>query len=222
MELINNIKKHQRVLMVFALSGLFIFHVTCTVLFNFPDLVKNPYVVKVVQKYMFPVFNQNLKVFAPDPPIYRQAIEFRYHTSQGWSNWIDPGSEIVQQHPLKRGTALMVASRINDLIMVDQYALYQHACFVSENMQPGTPDSIVYYRNKIIRDLPKFRYSMNYFIHYLETKKANDVLNRMDSIQTRLILKYPGEYKGLKYEDIKTTNIIFYMPSIDYKKEDEA
>lgn len=83
----------------------FILHCCFTILYSFPQLIKNSYLEKATRLYMYPLFNQNWKIFAPEPPVFSKKIKYRvYLKSKGWSFWIDPGEELLKKHHKYRFT----------------------------------------------------------------------------------------------------------------------
>lgn len=86
--------------LIYSVVGLFfILHCTFSILYSFPQLIKNPYLQKSTALYIYPLFNQNWKIFAPEPPVYSKSLKYRcYKTNSGWSEWIDPGEELLKKH----------------------------------------------------------------------------------------------------------------------------
>ncbi len=62
--------------------------------------------------YVDPLFYQNYKVFAPDPPTQSRAVVFRFHTQDGWSPWQWPGFEHLYEMQANR---LSVHSELFDM-----------------------------------------------------------------------------------------------------------
>lgn len=91
-----------------AIGGLCIlaYHFLLIAIYNFSDLSENSTVLKrAAHRYVQPLFFQNFKLFAPDPPKSHREIYFRVEDSYGnKSNWINPGKEDLAIHSKFRFT----------------------------------------------------------------------------------------------------------------------
>lgn len=91
-----------------AIGSLFIItcHFLLIAVYNFSDLSENPSLLKrAAYHYVQPLFFQNFKLFAPDPPKSYREIYFRIEDSYGnKSNWIKPGKEDLEMHSKFRFT----------------------------------------------------------------------------------------------------------------------
>lgn len=83
--------QNRKLLTLAALSFLFV-HFALSLCFNFPPDSGQGLIQRMVFRYMFPVFNQNNKVFAPDPPFISQYMLLHYE-DRGVKKSIDPGEQ---------------------------------------------------------------------------------------------------------------------------------
>ena len=75
------------------LAGGLIIHFGAVLLASFSTTYLPEKVWYVVAPYVNPIFYQNFKVFAPEPPTQSRSVLFRYRNDQGWSDWRWPGFE---------------------------------------------------------------------------------------------------------------------------------
>lgn len=91
-----------------AIAGLCILacHFILIAIYNFTDLSEKSSVLSLAaHRYVQPLFFQNFKLFAPDPPKSHREIYFRIEDSNGnKSNWINPGKEDLAIHSKFRFT----------------------------------------------------------------------------------------------------------------------
>jgi hypothetical protein len=85
-----------------AIGGLCILaiHFILIIIYNFSDFSENPNLLKqVAYRYVQPLFFQNFKLFAPDPPKSYREIYFRIEDANGnKSSWINPGKIDLEKH----------------------------------------------------------------------------------------------------------------------------
>ncbi|HEU4717766.1 MAG TPA: DUF5819 family protein [Bacteroidia bacterium] len=78
---------------------IFLLHFFFTAAYSFPGLAGNRFLQRVTGHYMFPLFNQDWKIFAPDPPVFSKKLFYRAAFSDGTSSgWTDPGAELLEKH----------------------------------------------------------------------------------------------------------------------------
>lgn len=91
-----------------AIGGLCILanHFNLIAIYNFSDLSEKSSVLsRAAHRYVQPLFFQNFKLFAPDPPKSHREIYFRIEDSNGnKSNWINPGKKDLEIHSKFRFT----------------------------------------------------------------------------------------------------------------------
>lgn len=91
-----------------AIGGLFFlaFHFFLVLVYNLSDLTpKTSFLKRAAYRYVQPLFFQNFKLFAPDPPKSYREIYFRIEDSYGnKSNWINPGKKDLEIHSKFRFT----------------------------------------------------------------------------------------------------------------------
>ncbi len=91
-----------------AIGGLCILicHFLLIAVYNFSDLSEKSSVLsRAAHHYVQPLFFQNFKLFAPDPPKSYREIYFRIEDNNGnKSNWINPGKKDLEIHSKFRFT----------------------------------------------------------------------------------------------------------------------
>lgn len=75
------------------------FHFACTLIYSIPSLQVPDTAKAISQKYMYPYFHQGWKLFAPDVPEDQYLLEYRYPTTEGWSNYIQGETPAERSHP---------------------------------------------------------------------------------------------------------------------------
>ena len=86
------------VLLAFLLS----IHLSFTLLYNFEIVPKGSRISYLIYRYMFPFFNQNNKIFAPDPPFCKQHLLVKYKNKAGlWTRYQDLQATMLQTHAAK-------------------------------------------------------------------------------------------------------------------------
>lgn len=91
-----------------AIGGLCILacHFILIAIYNFSNKSEKSSVLSLAaHRYVQPLFFQNFKLFAPDPPKSHREIYFRIEDSNGnKSNWINPGKKDLEIHSKFRFT----------------------------------------------------------------------------------------------------------------------
>ncbi len=77
-------------LMVLSIAGMavVVVHFVLTALFSIREFVPVR-TREIADKYSFPVFHQDWKLFAPDLAMYNSELEYRCVSNGTWSNWTD-------------------------------------------------------------------------------------------------------------------------------------
>ncbi len=85
-------------ILVYTGLTLFIFHFGFIIIFCFADKFGDSPLVSVAGKYSFPLFNQDWKMFAPEPPMknIKMLYSCTFHDSIK-SEWTDPGKETLEK-----------------------------------------------------------------------------------------------------------------------------
>lgn len=112
-----------------TIGGLFIlaFHFLLVSIYNFSDLSEeNSIFERFAYRYVHPLFFQNFKLFAPDPPKSHREIYFRIEDSYGnKSNWINPGREDLNIHSKFRFTHHAKLRAVYDYISRNMVYLHE-------------------------------------------------------------------------------------------------
>lgn len=80
----------------------FLHHLVCTALYLIPLNPLSNYYLRYVATYMAPIFDQNWKLFAPEPSIQYHRLWYRCKNGPDWSMWNDPTESLVKQYQHNR------------------------------------------------------------------------------------------------------------------------
>ncbi|WP_432357034.1 DUF5819 family protein [Sporosarcina sp. UB5] len=219
------------------LSIALLIHFSITILYNSPV---NPITYKyypAIQSYMQPLFNQNWKLFAPDPVSnnHKLLVKGYYKGENGKENetqWIDVTELLVTElhknrlTPLRLAVAQITTSTIET---VNKYATDQmkaEASVTEDNTQKGISDN----------DRPSYEELINHAINgdgaypreliVLRGASSNALYKtfgrHFDEIIIRInIERFPDYYDYIMEEDVEIETIYIQIPKIPYKEISE-
>ena len=99
---------------------------------------------------MFPLFNQNFRVFAPDPPAYQSVMEMRiWEAGKPISEWHNPGASTLKEFQKIRLTPAYTDYRVYEYhlrLLYDSWLLNDYRA----NRAMG--DSVNALQNEVLRD----------------------------------------------------------------------
>lgn len=159
---------------------------------NFPGWAN-----QVSQAYMAPVFHQAWELFAPNPPLQEKAMQFRVHSDGSWSDWMEPGVELLRQHDSWRLSNANIAYRMH------QNAAYRlwRDLYRMEIQQNDSIGEVV--------DIEALLSARGYQVARYYVLKQYGKLHPnvpLDSLRLRLVINtppaYPGREGGWKSETI--------------------
>ena len=186
-------------------------HLSFTFIYNFENVTTNPTVRFVVFKYMFPFFNQNNKIFAPEPPFCKQQLLVKYKKINGdWGAFQNPQKEMLARHVSNRLSPIGMQIKHYDYILRHVYDAHIYAEYYLNN----TKDSINNIDSLQLSYLKKsdgFNMAQRYFSDLVN---RSDAAGTFDSMQFKVVYIYPEKYKAKALKDIKSTELIIDFPSL--------
>jgi len=162
-------------------------------------------VIRAVRRYMLPVFSQNNKVFAPNPPLYNQQLIVRYYNAKrGWTSWIDPGKNLLN---IRYNNPFNVAATEHK---VHEYVLTQiwDAHLVAE--QKSTVDSL---QNDYLLHDARCLMAQHYFSDMMAKETPRSLFSKL---QYKIIFTYPEAFSGKTVSDIKATTTELLFPEMNF------
>jgi hypothetical protein len=197
---------------IFAVFTFFLLlHLSFTFIYNFDKVTTNPTIRFVVFKYMFPFFNQNNKIFAPDPPLCKQQLLIKYKKMNGnWGAFQNPQTEMLARHVSNRLSPIGNQIKHYDYILRHVYDAHIYAEYYLNNSK----DSIINYDSLKLSYLKKyegFNLAQRYFSDLINHSQA---LEKFDSMQFKVVYTYPEKYKAKPIQDIKSTQLLIDFPPL--------
>ena len=116
-------KTYRKGITIFLLV-MFICHFSIIIVFLSETVPTNSTADRAIRAYINPVFFQNWKVFAPEPPTWKEKMYVSYKSANLWSDWQDPGESLLRKHHMYRVTYHGVLYNIYKNIACD--ILYQY------------------------------------------------------------------------------------------------
>ena len=202
-----NFKRGVVVCFAFLLSV----HLCFTFIYNFDKVTANPAVRFVVFKYMFPFFNQNNKIFAPDPPFCKQQLLIKFkHVNGGWTAFINPQQEMLERHVHNRLSPIGTQIKHYDYILRHVYDAHIYAEYYLRNNKDSLNDKETL-KMKYLMKNDGFRMAQRYFSDLIhKSVKAA----QYDSMQFSVRFIYPEKFKALPLTEIKSSALMIDFPSL--------
>jgi hypothetical protein len=195
----------------FFLAFLLSIHLSFTFIYNFDKVTENPTIRFVVFKYMFPFFNQNNKIFAPDPPLCKQQLLIKYKKKKGtWSAFQNPQTEMLKRHVSNRLSPIGTQIKHYDYVLRHVYDAHIYADYYLNNSKDSATnrDSL---RLLYLKKYDGFNMAQRYFSDLLNRSKA---AGTCDSMQFKVVFLYPEKYKAKPLQSIKSTSLIIDFPPL--------
>lgn len=203
--------QHRR-LLTFAALGFLCFHIALSLIYNFPLSTTSGWIKPIVFRYIFPVFNQNNKVFAPDPPFLSQHVLLHVEM-QGSKKSIDPAEQYKQRlHHFPFSPALYPLRayeyRIAQLYKAYTYADYQAIKMKERDSLNYNLDSL---RNIFLLNDSLYRLELNNFC------QETGLTGQPRSCSIGLYFVYHPEYKNFLKGKRSNSVLPYEFPVIHYE-----
>lgn len=186
-------------------------HLCFTFIYNFDKVTSNPTLRFVVFKYMFPFFNQNNKIFAPDPPFCKQQLLVKFKTKKGaWTGYLNPQQEMLERHVHNRLSPIGTQIKHYDYMLRHVYDAHLYAEYYLRNNSDSLTNKNELKMNYLLKN-DGFNMAQRYF---------SDLVNKSskaahyDSLQFRVCYVYPQKYKAMPLNKIKSSALIIDFPSL--------
>jgi hypothetical protein len=203
--------EHYKKLVFLILSFLLAIHLSFTFIYNFEKATTNPTLRFVVFKYMFPFFNQNNKIFAPDPPFCKQQLLIRYKLKNGnWTNFQNPQKEMLDRHVKNRLSPIGTQIKHYDYILRHIYDAHIYADYYINNSKEKITNSDSL-RLSYLKRYEGFNMAQRYFSDLGLHSNHN-----FDSLQFKVVYIYPEKFKAKPLNEIKSTSLVIEFPALPF------
>lgn len=168
---------------------------------------------------MFPFFNQNNKVFAPDPPFCKQQLLIKYKSSTGqWTQFQNPQTAMLQQHVHNRLSPIGTQIKHYDYVLRHIYDAHIYADYYIQNSKESIHNEGSV-RLAYLQRYDGFNMAQRYFSDLIIHAGKQ---NLYDSLQFEVNYIYPEKYAGKKLINIKHTDLKISFPPLPILKKDVA
>lgn len=140
---------------------------------------------------MTPVFHQGWNLFAPDPPLKEKTLTYRVKTAEGWSDWLNPGKELLAQHDQWRLSNANIAFRLHQNAA---FRVWEEHFRAQENMASRGKDFD--YREYVFNSRG-YRTAKFYALGQFGRSHSGV---EVDSLQLRLLIDSPPPFPGAQGE----------------------
>lgn len=168
---------------------------------------------------MFPFFNQNNKVFAPDPPFCKQQLRIKYRNKNGhWTKFQNPQTAMLKQHVRNRLSPIGTQIKHYDYVLRHVYDAHIYAEYYINNSKVAiyNKDSV---RLSYLNHYDGFIMAQRYFSDLIARNEQSLIY---DSLQFEVVYIYPEKYKRKTIKDIKSTELKIDFPALPILKKDVA
>jgi hypothetical protein len=203
------------VLMAFLLT----IHLSFTLVYNFEIAPKGSRISYLIYRYMFPFFNQNNKIFAPDPPFCKQQLLVKYKNKAGlWTRYQDLQATMLQTHVANRLSSVAMPIKHYDYILRQLSDANTYADYYMSNYADSITNS----------DSLKLFYLQRREGFQMAHRYFSDMINQMpkrtsfDSLQFKIVYIYPEKYHAKKLADIKASSMTLYFPVLPILSSHES
>ena len=186
-------------------------HLSFTFIYNFDKVTANPYIRFVVFKYMFPFFNQNNKIFAPDPPFCKQQLLVKFKKKNGaWGAFQNPQSEMLTRHVSNRLSPIGTQIKHYDYLLRHVYNAHIYADYYIQKSKDSIKNLDAVKLNYLYKN-EGFIMAQQYFSDLISRSQGNGTF---DSLQFKVVYIYPEKYKAKPLHEIKSTSLIIDFPPL--------
>jgi hypothetical protein len=180
-------------------------HIFCTVFFNFYNPTENTLVVRAVRRYMLPLFSQNNKVFAPNPPLYNQQLIVRYYNAKrGWTSWIDPGQNLLNIRYSNPFSIAVTEHKVHEYILAQVWDAHLAA------EKQSIVDSLQ--NNYLLHD-KRCLMAQRYFSDMMMKETSRSLFSKL---QYKIVFTTPESFSGKSVSEIKSTVTELLFPEMNF------
>jgi len=203
---------------VLAGFGWFSVHILISLFFSFSEIPVPPLGRTIIFRYMFPLLNQNFRVFAPDPPFYQSVMEMRFcKDGKAIGNWVNPGAETLKEFQAYRLTPAYTDYRGYEYhlrLLYDAWLLNDYRANKQLNNEiKGFSNETI--RDSLLRQEPLMPYVGSYCIQMLRLNQ-NDV----KEIELRIVQIHAPRWENFKQGKTKPGNLVLNFPCISMTSQD--
>lgn len=200
-------KLYRKFLVVFGLLVITV-HLSFTMLYNFEGLSKNITLRWVVFKYMFPVFNQNNKVFAPDPPFSKQYLTAQFHTKNGtWQRVRNMQIPLLDRFYSNRLSSAGTELKIQDYVMLQLYNTHLLMDYYKQKMERDSLSTDSTIDSLMLKD-EGYLLAIRYLSNCVSKNKLP-----YDSVKFACNFVYPEKFKDSRSAGINTSQLNIPFPT---------
>lgn len=160
---------------------------------------------------MFPFFNQNNKIFAPDPPFCKQQLLVSYKKKNGmWEPFQNPQTDMLARHVRNRLSPIGTQIKHYDYILRHVYDAHIYADYYLNNSKENiyNTDSL---KLSYLKKYDGFNLAQRYFSDLINHSKAS---HTYDSLKFKVVFIYPEKYQAKPLKEIKSTSLIIDFPPL--------
>lgn len=189
-----------------------VIHFTLILIFCFSGYFTNFRLAGISIRYVFPVFNQNWRLFAPQPPLSNKYFYYRcVFDDDSNSPWIRSGVELLKKHKSflfwNFGKQYYIAQSIPlELSYLDAAIKYQ---MKNEKINA---DSVLFERNKRIRKSEQYKKATAFFSDNAVQLFPKNKLKKINLLSVEYILP------GIRNKNEKKTTETVIFPDIHFEK----
>jgi hypothetical protein len=155
---------------------------------------------------MLPVFSQNNKVFAPDPPGGKQQLWVRYHSiEKGWTAWINPGKNLLDITYTNRFSIASYQNRVHEYVSGQLY--YVHG-LSSDYFKADTAAANDY----LLKD--KRCIMARCYFSDMEDRETHHPF--FDKLQYKVLFVCPEKFSAKPVAEIKADTTVFNFPEMKF------
>ena len=176
----------------FLLLGVFIFHVSMKLIYQFADHGKSNSIVQFAYWYNVPQFHANYSVFAPEPPDKREFFVYRGYLKDGIKTpWFEDGTTLLQQARENRFSAVYKKWKIQNYLGFQTNKIYLQL-LRNPSIQHLGKNKVKEIAQQQIVHYPQYLTAAR----YAETKLNERNLEDIEAVEFAYLIKYVKPEKG--------------------------
>jgi hypothetical protein len=162
---------------------------------------------------MLPVFSQNNKVFAPDPPGGKQQLWVRYHmkgVDLGWMKWYNDGQEYLNKTYTNRFSIASYENRVHEYVLGQLYNAHELGVRHCEEAQRSNLNKDSLLNNYFLNDKACIMATR----YFSDNAVGLDCIAIDDALQYKVLFICPEEFSGKPLSEIKADTTVFNFPEM--------